>query len=220
VIRAVILDWDGTVSDSRAIIVEALRRALEEAGAPLQPEEKLASIIGLSLPQAMATLIPEGDRALHQRAGEGYKHHFRLLSQGGVPLFPGVLESVKRLAEAGYRIGVATGKSRAGLDRALHETGLGAYVAASRCSCECPSKPDPAMLYEVLAELDVAPAHAAMVGDTTYDMAMGRSAGTRLLAVTYGVHPPEMLAPYLPEMWLETPARLAEAILEMQTPSS
>ena len=102
------------------------------------------------------------------------------------------------LAEGGARLAVATGKSRRGLDRAFDATGLGMYFSSSRCADETNPKPHPAMLLELTEELAVPPDRTVMIGDTTHDLAMARSARTASIGVTYGAHPREQLAAFEP----------------------
>ena len=119
-------------------------------------------------------------------------------------LFSGIRELMVELAEGGVQLAVATGKSRRGLDRAFGATGLGMFFAASRCADETDPKPHPAMLLELTDELDVPVARTVMVGDTTHDLAMARSAGTAAIGVTYGAHPREQLASLAPLGLAET----------------
>lgn len=108
-------------------------------------------------------------------------------------LFPGVRELLTQLRGEGYRLAVATGKSRQGLDRALAASGLGQYFVASRCGDETHPKPDPAMLNELMAELSFVPRQLLMVGDTSHDLEMAHNASVDAVAVTYGAHPEESL---------------------------
>ena len=108
-------------------------------------------------------------------------------------LFPGSVETLQALHKADYLLAIATGKGRAGLDRDLTELGLTALFATTRCADEAFSKPHPQMMEEILAQLDISPSEALMIGDTEYDIDLAKNAGTDALAVTYGVHPPTRL---------------------------
>jgi phosphoglycolate phosphatase len=118
---------------------------------------------------------------------ERYRHHY-LARDATLPLFPGIREIIVALKESGHLVAVATGKSRAGLDRALGHSGLRPLFDATRCADECRSKPDPQMLYELAVELGVAVDRMLMVGDTTHDLSMASNAGCASLAVSYGAH--------------------------------
>jgi phosphoglycolate phosphatase len=118
---------------------------------------------------------------------ERFRHHYLSRDQE-LELFSGAALLVQALAKKGYFLGVATGKSRRGLDRALEHSGLGACFRATRCADECFSKPHPQMLEELMAEFAVSPATTLMIGDTTHDLLMAQSAGVDAVAVAYGAH--------------------------------
>lgn len=191
--QLLVFDWDGTLMDSEARIVACLEMALADLGLPALPRERLSNVIGLGLPEAVRDLLPEADHELVARFTDRFRHYF--LSPDPVPsaLFPGALETLIRLADAGYLLAVATGKSRRGLDRSLAETGCAGLFTTTRCADECFSKPHPQMLLEIMTDLDTPPHETLMIGDTEYDLQMAGNAGTAALAVSYGVHDPARL---------------------------
>jgi phosphoglycolate phosphatase len=195
-VRLVVFDVDGTLIDSQAQIVAAMGHAFAAMSLVCPPREAILSIVGLSLPQAMAELVPEPDVALHAELVRHYRDSFAALRvQENAPLYPGAREALEALAESGaWVLGVATGKSRRGLDHAIAAHGLGGFFRTTQVADDHPSKPHPAMLHAALAEAGADPAQAVMIGDTTYDIAMGRAAGTRTLGVGWGYHPPAALA--------------------------
>lgn len=186
--QLLVFDWDGTLMDSEARIVACLGMALADLDLPSLPRERLSNVIGLGLPEAVRNLLPTADEHLMTRFIERYRLHFLAGDQVASTLFPGVLETLRRLGEAGFMLAVATGKSRRGLDRSLAETGCADLFVASRCADECFSKPHPQMLLEIMADLDTPPHETLMIGDTEYDLQMAGNAGTAALAVSYGVH--------------------------------
>jgi len=131
-------------------------------------------------------------------------------------LFAGVRELLVELTEAGAQLAVATGKSRRGLDRAFAATGLGMFFAASRCADETAPKPHPAMLHELTDELGVSAGRTVMVGDTTHDLGMARSAGTAAIGVAYGAHPREQLAALAPLAIADSVAALRPWLLPVR----
>ncbi len=194
--KLLIFDWDGTLVDSETQIVATLQQAITQAGVSPLPEAALRDVIGLSLHTAIQRLLPEADVALCTRITTHYRAKF--LADTHPPFFPGMAEMLTELVAAGYQLAVATGKGRRGLNRGLAQLQVAQLFHATRCADETASKPDPQMLQEILAELEVAPAQALMIGDTEYDMAMAQAAGVDRLAVCYGVHAPERLWPYAP----------------------
>ncbi|WP_295445074.1 HAD-IA family hydrolase [uncultured Thiodictyon sp.] len=189
----IVFDWDGTLMDSQARIVDCIQAAFVDVGQPPPSPAAAADIIGLGLDDAMARLWPAADAAQRQVVADHYRRHFL----GGNPtpsaLFPGAVETLEWLSDQGYLLAVATGKSRRGLDLSLAETGLAGYFQATRCADESFSKPHPQMLLEIMEVLGVRPAETLMVGDTEYDLQMAANACTGALAVSYGVHSPERL---------------------------
>lgn len=193
--RLVIFDWDGTLMDSVARIVSSMQAAARDAQwGPLE-EDAVRDIIGLGLPEAIATLCPGIDAGRAQRLRDRYSFHFVEGDRTPMRFFPGVEARLTALhAGSGQRLAVATGKSRRGLDRIFRESDSGRWFHASRTADETLSKPHPRMLEELLAELAVDVGEAVMVGDTEYDLEMARAIGMEHVAVTWGVHPPERLS--------------------------
>lgn len=187
-IDVVVFDWDGTLVDSESRIVGAAVAAIEALGLPPREPAQIRSLIGLGLRECVQVLYPGSGPGLHERFVEHYRQRWASGAVVTARLFPGAREVAHELHRRGYRLAVATGKSRRGLDRELAQTGLAAIVEASRCADEAPSKPDPRMLLDILEMLDVEPERALVVGDTAYDLLMARSAGAPALGATYGVH--------------------------------
>jgi len=211
-IRLIIFDWDGTLMDSEAAIVEAMTSAYRDVDVTPPPYGAIRDIIGLSLDDSVSRLSP--GLATQDRAGivTGYRRHYGMLADTPV-LFPGVLDTLEALHDAGFYLAVATGKSRAGLARAIAQTGLAHLFLSTRTADESEPKPSPAMLHEILDELDVEPDGALMLGDTEYDLTMARAAGTHAGAVAYGAHAPDRLRRHGPAFLIDEfshlPARIA-----------
>lgn len=190
-----IFDWDGTLVDSIGRIVAAIRLAAQECGLPPRDDGAIRGIIGLAMPQATAVLYPELEDprqvAHFQRV---YAEHYLSLEAQPSPFYPGVREGLERLRGAGYRLAVATGKSRRGLDRVMGGHACGEWFEITRCADETASKPDPLMLSEILAHCRVAPERAVMVGDSVFDLRMAQRAGMDAVGVGYGAQPAEVLA--------------------------
>jgi phosphoglycolate phosphatase len=190
-------DWDGTVSDSTAIIAASIQAAVRDVGGTV-PSDSLAShVIGLGLMQALALAAPDVPKERYPQLGERYRHHF-MARADDISLFSGVLDMLQALKERGYWLAVATGKSRKGLDAALEHSSLRGLFDSSRTADETAGKPDPRMLHELMREFGVAPERVLMVGDTTHDLQMAQHAGCASVGVSYGAHPPAAFAAYGP----------------------
>ena len=190
--RLLVFDWDGTLIDSTSAIAECIRAAARDLALPVPSFEQASHVIGLGLRDSLRLAVPALAPERTAAFVEAYRRHF-LAAEAGMPLFPGVRELLEELRGSGYALAVATGKSRLGLDRALAASGLGPLFSASRCADETRPKPDPAMLHELMALLEVDARQALMVGDTSHDLGMAQGAGVDAIAVTYGAHPGEAL---------------------------
>ena len=190
-IELVIFDWDGTLIDSQANIVQCLQWMIRDCDLPERNEDELSNIIGLGLYEALNTLFPESDPQDYPQMVDRYRYHF-FSSDPSVP-FPGAKEVLSHLSNNDYLLAVATGKGRRGLDKALDNTGFGQWFHATRCADETRSKPHPQMLEEILDELGIEPQRAVMIGDTEYDLQMAKNAGVHGIGVSYGVHDNERL---------------------------
>ncbi|MDO8810944.1 MAG: HAD-IA family hydrolase [Gallionella sp.] len=188
----IVFDWDGTVMDSTAVIADSIQAACRDLDLTVPDDEMARHVIGLGLNQALRHAVPGAPESMYEPLVARYRHHF--LAQGqAIPLFEGARETIAELHGAGYWLGVATGKNRAGLDRALESTGLKKYFHATRTADQTFSKPHPAMLLELMDELAVSAERALMIGDTTHDVQMAQNAKVDAVAVGYGAHPPEQL---------------------------
>lgn len=196
----IVFDWDGTLADSRNHIVAAMQCAIDELSLPAASEDECASKIGLSLIGAAQSLFPGLDTDGANKFCEVYSRHFLELGQEAyrLELFHGVAETLETLADRGYPMAVATGKSRRGLERVLGETGLKDAFVATRTADETASKPNPRMLLELLEQTGKGTHEAVMVGDTSYDLEMAQRAGVTGIGVSYGVHNENELSRYQP----------------------
>jgi phosphoglycolate phosphatase len=195
-VRLIVFDWDGTLMDSEAQIVSCLHAAIHDLSLEPMDDETVRNVIGLGLREAIDTLVPGRDAAFHQAFVEHYRRYW-FASQGS-RLFAGVREMLEACLQQGFQLGIATGKSRRGLDRVLQETALEGMFVATRCADEAPSKPHPQMLLDMMELLDVKPQQTIMVGDTEYDMEMATNAGAGKVAITSGVHSRERLERHAP----------------------
>jgi phosphoglycolate phosphatase len=184
----IVFDWDGTLMDSTGAIVNSIKAAATDLGIDPPSEERARHIIGLGLIDALRHALPDLPAERYQDVALRYRHHY-LAQDQDLLLFDGAEALIGELADAGYMLAVATGKTRAGLNRAFEVSGLGPRFHASRCADECHSKPHPQMLEELMAEFGVAAESTLMIGDTTHDLLMARNAGVAALGVAYGAHP-------------------------------
>lgn len=195
-LRLVVFDCDGTLVDSQHAIVACMAAAHGAEGLAAPQADAVRRVIGLPLLECMARLAPGHPEDSHARLTEAYKQAFFTLRQHPdhhEPLFDGALTALDRLEAAGYLLGIATGKARRGLDAVLERHGLASRFVTLQTGDLGPGKPHPAMLERAIAETGVSAEDAVMVGDTSFDMLMARSAGVHAVGVGWGYHPPEEL---------------------------
>jgi phosphoglycolate phosphatase len=185
--RLLVFDWDGTIIDSASAIVDCICAAARDTGIPVPPRERAAHTIGLGLHDALRFAVPELPAERYADFAAHYRNHF-LACQHSMQLFAGMRELLNELSRT-HLLAIATGKSRRGLDRALEAGDLRTFFTASRCADETNPKPHPAMLLELMDELNASKERTLMIGDTSHDLEMARAAGVDALAVTYGAHP-------------------------------
>lgn len=190
--QALIFDWDGTLADSTAQIVEAVQYACRQVGLPELVAEQAKSIIGLSLDKAILTLYPEADVDIKEQLIHHYRHHY--FSQGQKTRLFADVQALLPMLHNRYILGVATGKSRMGLEQALDDTHTRIYFSATRTADECLSKPNPDMVLSLCREWAVLPENVLMIGDTTHDLLAAANAGADAVGVCTGAHTHSQLA--------------------------
>lgn len=194
--RLALFDCDGTLVDSQHNIVEGMYRCFDAENLAHPNRQTILSVIGLSLPQAMARLIPDADSDFHHYIAEKYKRIFQEMRRANSitePLYPGMAELIVQLADEGWMLGVATGKSDRGLNLCLSHHGMIDHFITLQTADRHPSKPHPSMGLLAMEEAGAIPETTVMVGDTSYDMEMAVNAGMRGLGVNWGYHSPEEL---------------------------
>lgn len=199
-----IFDWDGTLADSRDHIVLALQQTSESMGMVSKSDQQCAKMIGLGLRKVALGLYPELSEPDVDQFCNIYSKRFISLGQSQFPikLFEGVTDTLLKLKSDGHRLAVATGKSRAGLDRVLNNLNMTSFFDITRTADETASKPHPKMLQEILIEAEEHVANAAMIGDTSYDLEMAQKINMRRIAVSYGVHDSQTLQQFNPSVVL------------------
>jgi len=186
----IVWDWDGTLADSTGMITHAILKAAEQVGLPAISARAASNIIGLGLRESIHALYGDIPAEQAQALASQYSANYYAGEQE-IPLFEGAAETITALNKQGFKLAVATGKGRRGLNSALEHCGLGNFFHATRTVDECFSKPHPQMLDELMDHLVVMPERTLMIGDTSYDLHMAQNAGVSAIGVTYGAQAAE-----------------------------
>lgn len=183
----IVFDWDGTLMDSTGHIVFCMREAIRQLSMPMLNDLQISHIIGLGLPEAVKTLYPQSSPADAQKLADTYRQIW-LHHPFEAPLFANAVNILHKLASQNVLLGVATGKSRRGLNKVLTETGLADLFITTRCADECHSKPHPQMLSEIIDFCGVNADETLMIGDTEFDLLMAKQAGADSVGISHGAH--------------------------------
>ncbi len=190
--KLVMFDMDGTLIDTAALIGEHMATTFASAGLDLPPPEQVRRVIGLSLPKAMLTLLGSDDLALAEKLAEDYRAHYRaslVKAEGREGLFPGAREALDALrSRPDTLLGIATGKGLGGVQRLTELHGIATYFTTLQTPDHNPSKPHPGMMLRAMAETGVDASQTVIVGDTTFDIEMGKAAGAKAIGVAWGYH--------------------------------
>lgn len=208
----VVFDWDGTLIDSTATIARSIQAAAADLGLAVPDFERASHVIGLGLRDALARAVPDLPPERAHEFSLRYRHHY-FAAEDTLELFRGARELIAALHANGTQLAVATGKSAAGLARAMAGTGMAAYFGATRCADQTEPKPHPAMLLELSEQLQVPTDRMLMIGDTTHDLQMAAAARVDAVGVTYGAHPRAQLVRLAPLALMDSVAELRQWLM-------
>ena len=191
----IVWDWDGTLADSTGMITNAIVTAAEQVGLPTLDPHAARDIIGLGLRESIHALYGDIPAEKAQALAQQYTANY-YAGEAAIPLFEGAKDLTAELNRRGFKLAVATGKGRRGLNLALQHCGLAQYFHATRTVDECFSKPHPQMIDEIMDFCVVRPERTLMIGDSSYDLQMAENAGVQGVAVTFGAQSRDKLLGY------------------------
>ncbi len=183
----IVFDWDGTLFDSTALITRCIQASCADLAVSVPSDAQASYVIGMGLSEALQHAAPELPKERYRELAQRYRHHY-VARQHEIVFFDGTLGMLQDLKARAHLLGVATGKSRRGLDEVLNASALRGLFDATRTADETASKPDPKMLLELIEQFQVEPARTVMIGDTTHDLQLAANAGTASIGVSYGAH--------------------------------
>jgi phosphoglycolate phosphatase len=203
-----VFDWDGTLIDSIASIVDCTLTTVREIGLGEPTARSVRDAIGLGLRESVEKLAPDSNEGLLQQIISVYRRHWLATYGRRAELVPGARTTLEELRADGYLLAVATAKSRPGLRRDTERLGVTELFSTTRTTSEAPSKPHPKMILDIVEALDAKPEQTLMIGDTTHDLEMARNAGVAALGVCSGSQPRGRLERAAPLGCLDSVAEL------------
>ncbi len=212
-IKAVILDFDGTMGDTQDLIVRTMQQTIHQLGLPQRTDEQCAAMIGLPLKHTFTTLI-EMSEEMGERCAELYRRLFNENNvPGAVPVFPNVLDTVRTLHERGLILTIASARRRDTLVEFLESMNLMQYIPYVISASDIENaKPAPDMVLKTLEDYHLSADEAIVVGDTKYDIEMAHRAGVKAVGVTYGNGTVEELRAYGAEYIIDDFAQLLDIV--------
>ena len=185
--KIVILDFDGTLGDSKLLITRTMRETLQQVGLPEKTVEECAKTIGLPLKQCFLALMDMSDE-MAEKCAKAYREIFDCNNvRGAGPAFPGGIKTIKNLHHNGLTVTIASSRGHHSLAAFVEELHLEPYISLIIGADDVEkAKPDAEPVLKTLRHFGLQPAEALVVGDTTFDILMGRNAGTKTCGVTYG----------------------------------
>ena len=190
--RLVIFDCDGTLIDSQHAIFDCMSLAFSSLGLTAPARADVLGIVGLSLPEALQVLAPRESEVVRRQLVDAYRSGFvgvRERLGHKEPVYDGVAAAVGALSgHPDTVLGIATGKSKRGVARLLAQEGWHGTFVTIQTADDHPSKPDPSMIRQAMAETGASPHETVMIGDTTFDIQMALNAGVGALGVSWGYH--------------------------------
>lgn len=215
-IKTVILDFDGTIGDTRRLIVSSMQETFARLGLPKLSDEKCASTIGLPLRQSFTRLLSINETKAAECEATYREIFSRKNANYTVPIFPHVLETIKFLNEKRLTVTIASSRSNYSLQKFIKELNLDDkikyFVGANDVK---QAKPAPDMVLKIMEKTGDSPQNIIVVGDTNYDIAMGHAAGTMTCGVTYGNGKPEDISDA--DFIINDIAKLAEIIMSINS---
>lgn len=189
--KLIVFDCDGTLVDGQHLILDAMQSACRVCATPYPGDEAIRQIVGLSLMDAIEICHPKENEKTHLALKDAFVDRFqelRLQDEDHEPIFDGVKAMIEQLHGDGYLLGVATGKSKRGLNITLKNHGLSEYFLTLNTADDGPGKPHPSMLHNAMQDAGVEPENTLMIGDTTFDIQMALAANVRAVGVSWGYH--------------------------------
>lgn len=186
-IKAIILDFDGTLGDTTDLIIRTIQATIKELGLPSRTDAECAAMIGLRLTDTPPALFPEENVDVNEYASTYRRLFHTFNTDDAVKIYPGVMKTLTELKDRGFTLTIASSRSHSTLDDYVMKLGfsdlISLVIGAEDVS---EGKPAPEAVNKTLQKLNIKAEEALVVGDTSFDIDMGRNAGAKTCGVTYG----------------------------------
>ncbi|QXX86371.1 HAD-IA family hydrolase [Acinetobacter lwoffii] len=187
-IKNILIDLDGTLTDPKVGITTSARYGLEKIGHPISDEINIDWIIGPPLKASLAKILNvEADHVLAEQALMGYRERFAVKGLYENHVFEGVAETLAELKRRGYRLFVATAKPTVYAKQILEHFDLAQYftdIHGSELNGDRTNKAE--LIQYILAQQQLQADQCMMVGDREHDIFGARHNGIETIAVSYG----------------------------------
>ena len=195
-IKNILIDLDGTLTDPKVGITTSARYGLEKIGHPISDEINIDWIIGPPLKASLAKILNvEADHVLAEQALMGYRERFAVKGLYENHVFEGVAETLAELKRRGYRLFVATAKPTVYAKQILEHFDLAQYftdIHGSELNGDRTNKAE--LIQYILEQQKLQADQCMMVGDREHDIFGARQNGIDTIAVNYGYGSQEELA--------------------------
>ena len=187
-VKLVIFDFDGTLADTRNIIVATLQDTMRQLNLSVADEDTCASTIGIPLKAGFKQIFPMISDEMAENCVKVYRTIFNKNLKLFVPeLFPGVETTLQELTNHGYSIAIASSRTSTSLNAFIKEMGISKYISCVIGAEDViNAKPHPDPVIKALSYFGISANNALVVGDMPVDIQMGKAAGTRTCGVSYG----------------------------------
>lgn len=215
-IKALLFDFDGTIADTAPGIILTFQETFKTLNLAVPSAEAIRNTIGVPLWDSVKNLGGLDDEVT-QRGVDLYRSIFPTHEVTHITLFPNVVETINELSDRGFRMAICTSRGINSLERILSRFGLwDRFETVVTASDNLPSKPAPDMVLTLLERMGINADEAIVIGDTTYDIGMGSSAGCKTVAVTYGNHSPAQLRSAEPSFFIDDFAAIEDVLNDLE----
>lgn len=193
-IKAILLDFDGTLVNSTTGIVRTMELTFREMQKPVPSDEEMRATIGMPLRKALCELAHLQTDEEVETAYNIYARLCKTCEYNFIVPFDGVVETLQKLHEKGLRLAIVTSRDKYSTDLIAERHHFNSFIETKvTIDDHLAPKPAPDMVNALLQRMNISHDEAIVIGDTTFDIDMGNSAGCETIAVTYGNHTREQL---------------------------